>query len=125
MDILRKFPFTSVLVVLIWVACLVPIPETPLGEVRLIDKWTHIVMYAMLALTVWFEYRKQQPSSANGWSLLCILAGTWAMGGLIEIVQATCTHGIRSGEWMDFAADGVGSLMGIGLAYLMNKRSQL
>ena len=42
------------------------------------------------------------------------------MGGLIEIVQATCTGGRRSGDWLDFAADGVGAIIGwiIGQVYL-------
>lgn len=40
------------------------------------------------------------------------------MGGSIEIVQATCTYGLRSGEWLDFAADAVGCMAGwlIGMA---------
>lgn len=31
-----------------------------------------------------------------------------AMSGLIEILQATCTGGRRSGEWLDFAANSIG-----------------
>ena len=30
------------------------------------------------------------------------------MSGLIEILQATCTGGRRSGEWLDFAANSIG-----------------
>lgn len=30
------------------------------------------------------------------------------MSGLIEILQATCTGGRRSGDWLDFAANTVG-----------------
>ena len=33
------------------------------------------------------------------------------MGGLVEIVQATCTNGVRNGDWLDFLADGIGSTL--------------
>ena len=33
------------------------------------------------------------------------------MGGLVEIVQATCTNGVRNGDWLDFFADGIGSTL--------------
>lgn len=46
-------------------------------------------------------------------------------GGLIEIVQATCTGGHRSGDIMDWAADAVGvvlgQLIGIPLARVASK----
>jgi len=35
------------------------------------------------------------------------------MGGLVEIVQATCTGGRRSGDWLDFAADAIGVAAGL------------
>ena len=34
------------------------------------------------------------------------------MGGLIEIVQATCTGGRRSGDILDFLTDGIGVVLG-------------
>ena len=42
---IRNYPLSSLLIVVIWVVCLIPIPETPLSDVNLIDKWTHFVMY--------------------------------------------------------------------------------
>ena len=33
------------------------------------------------------------------------------MGGLIEILQANCTGGRRSGEWLDFFADAIGVII--------------
>jgi VanZ family protein len=33
------------------------------------------------------------------------------MGGVIEILQAYCTGGRRSGDWIDFLADAVGVLL--------------
>ncbi len=31
-----------------------------------------------------------------------------ALGGLIELLQAYCTNGRRSGEWLDWLADNLG-----------------
>ena len=60
---IKKYPLSSLLVVAIWVVCLIPIPETPLSDVNLIDKWTHFVMYGSLTSVIWFEYirRHKQP----------------------------------------------------------------
>ena len=41
------------------------------------------------------------------------------MGGLIELAQAYLTFGHRSGEWLDFAADGVGVLVGAAIGMLL------
>ena len=53
---IKNYPLSSLLVVAIWVVCLIPIPETPLSDVNLIDKWTHFVMYGSLTSVIWFEY---------------------------------------------------------------------
>lgn len=117
---LRRYPFTTVLVAGIWVLCLIPIPETPLDHVRLIDKWTHITFYIVLSLTAGIEYRRAHRGA--GWKRMLVISLLLPvlMGGLIEIVQATCTGGRRSGDWLDFAADGVGAIIGwiIGQVYL-------
>ena len=53
---IRNYPLSSLLIVAIWVVCLIPVPETPLNDVNLIDKWTHFVMYGSLTSVIWFEY---------------------------------------------------------------------
>ena len=51
-NLLQRYPLSCVLIVVIWVLCLTPwIPESPLNNVRLIDKWTHLVMYGTLTAT--------------------------------------------------------------------------
>ena len=110
---IARYPFSFIIVVLIWLACMLPIPETPLDNVTLIDKWVHIVMYLALTLTVGFEYYKVQKSSLHKVALMF-----WAwllpalMGGLVEIAQAYCTGGRRTGDWLDFAADAIGATLG-------------
>ena len=110
---IARYPFSFIIVVLIWLACMLPIPETPLDNVTLIDKWVHIVMYLALTLTVGFESYKVQKSSLHKVALMF-----WAwllpalMGGLVEIAQAYCTGGRRTGDWLDFAADAIGATLG-------------
>ena len=59
---IKNYPLSSILVVAIWVVCLIPVPETPLNDVCLIDKWTHFVMYGSLTSVIWFEYiRRHKP----------------------------------------------------------------
>lgn len=50
--ILTSYPLSVLSVAVIWVLCLIPIPETPLSDVSMIDKWTHFVLYGGLCTIV-------------------------------------------------------------------------
>lgn len=52
---IRKFPFTTLLVLATFTVCMVPIPETPLSGVAFIDKWTHAALYFGLEAVYWAE----------------------------------------------------------------------
>lgn len=57
------------------------------------------------------------------------MVGAVVMSGTIEILQANCTGGRRSGDWMDFAANSLGAtlgaVVGIGvLAWRATKRGK-
>ena len=84
-------------------------------EVPFYDKWGHFLMYGMLTLIIFWEHGVKVRLL-----LLPIL-----LGGLLEVLQATCTT-TRSGEWADFLADGVGvgvgALLGWILPHLLEKR---
>lgn len=114
-----KYPFTTILLVVIWVLCFIPIPESPLSHVSFIDKWTHIAMYFVLSVSVMYEYQKTHTDnlvakySQYAWLLPVV------MGGVIEILQAYCTGGRRSGEWLDFAADALGSTIALLIGILL------
>ena len=112
-NLTRRYPLTSVLVAAIWVICLVPIPEdVPLGDVPMMDKWTHFVMYGTLCTVMWWEYlRRHEKTNAGRLVLLAFLAPI-VMSGLIELAQAYCTGGNRSGDWLDFAANTIGVVLG-------------
>lgn len=79
-----------------------------------IDKLVHMGMYALLALSVYWESRR-------GW-----IALVWAIayGGLIELLQAYCTHGMRSGDWWDWIADIVGAAIAVSVVISVKKRKR-
>lgn len=124
-NILKSYPLSVLSVVVIWVLCLIPIPETPLSDIRMIDKWTHFVLYGGLCVVVWAEYGRQHARPLNRRAWIYTLLLPVIMGGLIEIVQATCTGGNRSGDIMDWVADNIGvvlgQLIGIPLALTLSK----
>ena len=124
-NILKSYPLSVLSVVVIWVLCLIPIPETPLSDISMIDKWTHFVLYGGLCAIVWAEYGRQHTRPLNKQAWIFTLLLPVIMGGLIEIVQATCTGGKRSGDIMDWAADNIGvvlgQLIGIPLALTLSK----
>lgn len=120
LNLAKRYPLTSLLVVAIWVLCLIPtVPETPLSSFCLIDKWTHLVMYGTLVAVIWWEYTRQHTTNnARRLFLLAFLAPV-AMGGLVELAQAYCTGGRRSGEWFDFAANTIGVVLGTLIGILL------
>lgn len=116
MKTIKTFPLTSLCVAVIWIICLIPVPETPLGDVPFIDKWTHVVMYTGLTSLFWIEYRRYAHRHAPFSALRLWIVGFVApilMSGLIELAQAYCTGGNRSGDWMDFLANSAGVVLGL------------
>ena len=120
--LIRQCPVSCLFIAVIWVLCFCTPPHTPLDNVALIDKWTHIVMYAGTCLTIWIEYLRSH--KAVCWRRLFVWA--WLapvlMSGLIEVLQATCTGGRRSGDWLDFAANAVGATLAAVIGILVARR---
>lgn len=119
MKSIRKYPVSLFLIAAIWTVCLIPIPETPLNDVPMMDKWTHFVMFGVLSLCIISEYvyRHRKP---KGWDMALVgMLLPFAMGGMIELAQAYCTGGNRSGDVMDWLADGIGVLIGAAIGSLL------
>ena len=53
LHLIKTYPLSCCLIVAIWVLCLMPVPETPLSNVKLIDKWAHVSMYAVMCTAIW------------------------------------------------------------------------
>ena len=99
----------------VWIICLIPVPETPLDNVSMIDKWTHIVMFLTMTLVLLVEHIRHEKKAGlpalelRLSSMRFLFSYCWiipsAMGGLIELAQAYLTNGVRSGDFRDFLAD--------------------
>jgi len=109
----------------VWVLSLMPVPEVPeLADVPMWDKWTHMLMYGGLSLTVWFDYWLAH--RRGRWSWVCLWLAGWVVpvltGGLLEILQSNCTGGMRNGDWLDFWADGIGATVTSLVGWLLLRR---
>lgn len=109
--LIQKYPLSCLLTIGIWVICMIPLPETPLDDVKMIDKWTHFVMFGGLSLVIWIEYIRQHRKTRMRHSLPFAFLFSVLMGGLIELAQAQFTT-TRNGDWLDFLADGIGVIIG-------------
>lgn len=95
-----------------FVLSVIPIPEVPqVEDVPLFDKWVHMLMYAGVACAVWFDYYRNREDKKLMWSVV-LWAVVWpiVLGGGLELWQAYLTT-CRSGEWLDFYADTIGTLI--------------
>jgi len=135
---MKKYPYTILITLVILILSLMPVPEMPLSQVRFIDKWTHILMYFGLTSAFWLDYCRLNglrlfqkralffaPRGLQVQQLDSKTSITWALvypillGGLMELMQAYCTNGMRSGDWIDWIADAVGSIVGYGFCALL------
>lgn len=112
-DLLSACPLSAICVAAIWVLCFCTPPRTPLDDVPLMDKWTHLVMYGGTCSVMWAEtLRSRRPFPGMRRMLVYVWLCPVLMSGLIEILQAYCTGGRRSGDWLDFLANGIGATLG-------------
>ena len=118
---IRRHPISVILILVIWYLSLFTPPKTELANVRFIDKWAHLLMYGSLAFVLWMEdwrVRKASPSMPRA---LALYIGPVAMSGLIELAQAYCTT-VRSGDWLDLAANAIVALAGIVLSGMLTRK---
>ena len=118
---MKQYLFTIIVTVAIVVLSTIPIPENPpLGDVPLMDKWVHMVMYGGLVFVMWVDQvvrgKREFSWMVRGIMLLYAIA----LGGLMELVQAYLTT-CRSGDWIDFEADAIGAALGVLLCLYLNK----
>lgn len=114
-----KYPFSSICLLIIWTLCFIPIPQTPFDHISMIDKWTHVVMYGGTCGIFWLEYLTKHKKVEWRNIILVTVITPILMGGVIEILQKYCTGGMRSGEWLDLAADTIGVVLGFIIGSLL------
>ena len=107
-NLIRKYPFSCLFLAVIWILCFCTPPHTPLDNVTLIDKWVHIIMYAGTCTTIWIEHLRSHKTVDRARLFVWAWLAPVLMSGLIELLQAYCTGGRRSGDWLDFAANAIG-----------------
>ena len=123
---LRHYPLSTLTMLAIVVLSLIPFGEMPkLQDVPLIDKWTHIVMYAGLCSVVWLEYLRRHKTPDIGrltlYALLCPIAAS----GMLELAQEYLTT-YRSGEWLDLLANSIGAFLpySLGICHTMLRKNR-
>ena len=123
-DYIKSYRLSLFCIILIWILCLMPVPETKFAEeVPFIDKWTHIIMYLGTCSIIWIEYYLKHKEKTNrirlliGAVILPIL-----MSGILELLQEYCTGGLRSGDWMDLAANTTGVILAAILGPLIYRK---
>ena len=121
---LCRYPIALLLAVGIVLLSLLPIPEIKLAEeVPLADKWTHMVMYGVLTLAIWMDYKRSHKKCNARKLLLFAFLAPIAMGGILELMQAYLTT-CRSGEWLDFVANTIGVCIGSAVGILIMKTAK-
>lgn len=121
-----NYPFSSFLIFVIWVVCMLPVPETPLSQVRFIDKWTHFLMYGGLTFTIWVEYIRKRRMGWKHSTMRLLMGGMLCpvvMGCLVELAQAYLTT-CRSGDIFDALCNSIGVVLGCLLGYLYSSGSK-
>ena len=113
-----KYPLSCLCIIIIWILCFCTPPHTPLDNVALADKWTHIIMYGGTCSIILLEYIKCHNDIKLG-HIIWVWLIPVAMGGLIEILQAHCTNGRRSGDWIDFIANIIGATIAFFIGLLI------
>ena len=124
-QIVRKYPFSSCCIVLIWILSFLPFPEMKhLDDVPFVDKWTHVVMYGGTCCVIWTEYVRRHVTLVGKKLFLFAWLSPILMSGIIELLQEYCTT-YRGGEWLDLAANSTGvtlaAVYGLLIHYFIRK----
>ena len=100
-------------------------PETPLNNIKLIDKWIHFIMYGGTCSVLWIEYIRQHQKPDYRKLFIWAWVAPIVMSGIIEVLQEYCTE-TRNGDWLDLTANAIGVTLGavFGLILLVTKKKK-
>ena len=84
---MKTYPLSISTACVIICLSLCPFQELPKVDVPFADKWTHMVMYGVFCLIIWFEYLRSHHRIQTGkitlYGWLCPIV----MSGLLELAQ--------------------------------------
>ena len=129
LQLVRNYPLSVLCFLVIWYLSFFMPPKTELDNVAFIDKWVHVIMYGGTCTVLWIEHlrRHRRAVTLCSWRRLFLLA--WLapilMSGVIELLQAYCTGGRRSGDWLDLAANATGVTLAAAAGSLLLLRLRL
>lgn len=92
--------------IIMLIGCLAPHADIPGPLISLNDKLQHSIIFVLFAF-LWME---------AGLRLNTVLLIGILFGGLIEVLQYLLPIN-RNADWADFAADTLGTVIGVGLAF--------
>ena len=91
-----------------------------------LDKVAHLLMYATFAFLCLWGYRQQFVSNGIAYQrkalLIAVIIGI-AYGGITELMQEYLVPS-RTGDWIDFLADIIGTLVGTTIIYLFYRHKK-
>lgn len=99
---------------LIFILCFLPGNELPKVDIPFIDKWTHVILFAVFS----FLWLCAKPTLNIG-ALTLLLGISIFLGWLVEYIQGHYVPG-RHQDNMDTLADAIGGLLGIIFFSLMS-----
>ena len=109
---LCHYPLSLCVGLVIIVLSLYPFGHIELAEhVPLADKWTHMVMYGVLAFVIWWENTRSHDHRYDVRLVVWVLLLPIVLGGVLELAQHYLAT-YRSGEWLDLVADAIGAAVG-------------
>lgn len=120
-NFIRKYPLALFTACVIICLSLFPFPEIPQAEdVPFLDKWTHMVMYGVFCMVIWYEYVRSHKTvntlKITLYGYLCPII----MSGLLELAQEYLTI-CRSGEWLDLLANTTGATLTYVLGWIATR----
>lgn len=111
----RYFPSLLVLCLLLYLSFFDTTTMYQEADIPNLDKFVHAIMYLGLSSVFWFDWMRshRRPSRRSDLrGMLFCTAFPLLLGGLTEIGQALFST-VRSGEWLDFAANALGIMLGL------------
>lgn len=108
----KQYPLSIITIIAILYLSFFKPPQTPISDIKNIDKIVHICMYGGLTLVLWSEHLLRHHKLIKKHIIIGGVICPVIMSGLIEIGQATLTE-TRGGDWMDFIANITGVILGV------------